>query len=131
MVNFVHHDLLQDFVIAIEGIVQPEKPHIEGKIATSFADQNIELLGKIADESTGRASLRYVAEFKLTHPGSDTDVHFTSEIFNNDQKVGAAAEATYLASRDRRNKVANIRTEIDKIRKQLSIQVMKKLNKLY
>ena len=107
----------------MEGIVKPEIPHMEGKITTSFADQRVEFMGKLADESTRSDGLRYVAESRLTHPGSNLDFHFTSELYNNANKMGGTAEVTYLTSRDRSNKVANIRAEIDKIREQLNIQV--------
>jgi hypothetical protein len=116
-----HPSLSKDLELSIEGIAKPELPHFEGKMTTSFANEKMEFMGKIADDSANHDGEHYVVEARLTHPGSDFDAHFTSEAYNNNKKVGGAAEVTYLM-RNRKSVVTNVRTEINKIRKELILQ---------
>lgn len=117
-----YHDvyLLQDVVFGVEGSMGDS---YNGKINLEYADQRFEFVGKVADESPSTQDTRYVAEAHLTHPASYLDVQFSSQLTNNDEKMGGNMEVKYMMTRDRQLKSNALRAEINKLRQELNMEV--------
>ena len=110
-------------VCTIDATIKPEIPHFEGHLSLLFADQTLEIHGRIADESDNIGEKRYVAEAHMTHPSSALDVQFTSRLTNNDETMGGDMELTYMMTEDRQRKSAALRAEINKLREEINIEV--------
>ena len=119
-----HQSFFQENILfAVEGSYRDA---YNGKINLEYADQKFEFVGKLADESPSSSNTRYVAEAHLTHPASYLDVQFTSQLTNNDEKMGGNMEVKYMMTRDRQLKTNALRAEINKLKEELNMEVSSK-----
>ena len=96
----------------------------EGKASVAYSDQRFEGKAKIADLSKS-GDIRYTTEWHLTHPGSFLDVEVKSDIGNSYKAASGNLEVNYMTTRDRSMKTMTLRSEINKIRDELDMQVNK------
>ncbi len=59
----------------------------------------------------------------MTHPGSFLDVTFKSEVGSSRQAVTGNMEVNYMTTRDKQMKTMSLRSEINKIRDELNMEV--------
>ena len=96
----------------------------DGKASLAYADQRFEGTAKILDKSKYNDA-RYSTEWHLTHPGSFLDVTFKSEVGSSSEAVTGNMEVNYMTTRDRQMKTMSLRSEINKIRDELNMEVRK------
>ena len=103
----------------------------DGKASLAYADQRFEGAVKFLDKSQ-YDDARYSTEWHLTHPGSFLDVTFKSEVGSSSQAVTGNMEVNYMTTRDRQIKTMSLRSEINKIRDELNMEVkIPKTRKLF
>jgi len=89
--------------------------------------KTVTLISKV--KSISRKSMNYSVEIGLSHPYTNIDVQMTSTVGNSDEKMTFGMESTYLTAR-RETKTMALMTEINKIKKQISVQMMNPLTKV-
>ena len=94
----------------------------DGKIELQYNKEVMTLTGRVADESISQGS-KYVASCGLAHPNSGLDYQFTSTVEDNSESSTVFMETKYLMASDRQYRIASLRSEINKIRKELSLEV--------
>ena len=94
----------------------------DGKIELQYNKEVMTFTGRVADESISQGS-KYVASCGLAHPNSGLDYQFTSTVEDNSESSTVFMETKYLMASDRQYRIASLRSEINKIRKELSLEV--------
>ena len=117
--------IFQPVVIGFEGKLG-NGALFDGKANLKFADQNMEVKAKIADLSRYNDH-RYTTEWHLTHPGSFLDVQLKTDVGNSAEAVSGNMEVNYMTTYDRQMKTMAIRSEINKLREELNMEVKKHL----
>jgi hypothetical protein len=93
------------------------------KTDLSFDRQAATLEGHLIDQSRRGYSMRYSGMLGLSHRNSFTDIKLSGDIFSEEQKLGGKLEGQYQMSASRQMKIATLRAEIDRIRKELTAEM--------
>ena len=109
---------LQDISVATRGTIDLATPVFDGSIAAVVENEHINFVGRIADESN-YSRKRYVATCHLTHPGTYTDFEYSSSLEKNSETVALSMQTSYKMTRDRSTRVMQLRTNINKLRKEI------------
>lgn len=94
----------------------------------NFDRQTVTLEGRLVDESRASNSLRYSGMLRLSHPNSLTDVKLGGTLYGDAEKVGGNVKGEYMTSRDRQMQTAELKAEINKIRKEITAELMTPLD---
>lgn len=89
----------------------------------NFDRQTLTLEGNLVDESRYGSSKRHSAMLRLYHPISFTDVKLSGTIYADAEKMGGNVKGEYQTSRDRQMQTAELRAEINKIRRELNAEL--------
>ncbi len=116
------HVYLQDAVLKIEGVMQPQPFKWDGSVNLQYSTQNFAFSGKLADESVGLNS-KYVAEMKASHPNSFLDFDFKSVAEDSRESVGGNMQVKYQTASNRQVKTLSLKTQVNKLRDEFSLEV--------
>jgi len=96
----------------------------------NYEDQRATLEGSLATETRDQDSTKYTGSLRLAHPRSLTDVKLNGEAYYGREKVGGNLAAQYQSAKDRQMKTATLRAEINRIRRELSTELVTPLSTL-
>lgn len=94
------------------------------KSTFSFDRQTATLEGSFSNDSRGPYATRYNGMVHLQHPNSQTDIKLSGMLYSDAQKLGGNIESQYKTSRDRQIKTSNLKAEIDRIRREISAELI-------
>jgi len=94
------------------------------KTTVNFDRQTATLEGSYSNESRGPENSRYSGMIRLQHQNSATDIKLSGLVYADPQKVGGNLETQYLTSRDRQMTTSTLKTEIDRIKRELSAELL-------
>merc|ERR1719495_1966550 len=92
------------------------------------ASKTLTLISKVKDISSSSSS-NYSVEMIVRHPFTNTDVQMTSNLGSSDRKMTVGVEASYLTMQ-RKTKTLALLGEINKLKKQISLQLLNPMNKI-
>jgi hypothetical protein len=95
--------------------------------ALNYEQQSMTLEGRLADESRP-GNPKYSGLLRLTHPNSMTDVQVSGDASSDGEKCAVNVKTQYQTTRDRQMQNAELRAEINRIRKELSIELSSPLD---
>lgn len=90
----------------------------------NFDRQTATLEGQYTNESRGPNEARYSSMIRLQHPNSMTDIKLSGQVYSDDYKLGGSLGSEYMTVRDRQIKSATLKAEIDRIKKELSVEFL-------
>lgn len=109
----------QDAVITTEGTWDVVNVVYDGRVEVQVSRDTASFTGRIAKESAGR----YMASARLSHPNSLTDFQFNGQFEDTPETVMGSIETKWMMSADREFRISSLRTEINKISKELTMNV--------
>jgi len=95
--------------------------------ALNYEQQSVTLEGRLLDESR-QGNPKYSGFLHLTHPNSMTDVQIGGEAYSDGEKCVLNLKSQYQTTRDRQMQNAELRAEINRIRKELSVELSSPLD---
>ena len=112
--------------IRVDGELMLDNGRIILESKTDFSYSNdarktVTLFSKVKDISEYNSN-NYSVEMGLKHPYTNIDVNLKSTLGSSDQKMTAGFEASYLTA-SRQTKNLQLLSEINKLKKQISLQV--------
>jgi len=96
-------------------------------IYSTDARKTLTLTSKV--KNTSRRNMNYTLEMGLSHPYTNIDLQMTSSLGNSNEKMTFGMETSYLTAQ-RQTKTLALMTEINKIKKQISVQMMNPLSNM-
>jgi hypothetical protein len=96
----------------------------------NYERQSATLEGRLVDESRSGYSARYTGSLRFAHPNSLTDVQLSGEAYSDAEKLGANLKGQYQTTRDRQMQTAELRSEINRIRREITAELTTPLDTL-
>ncbi|XP_046361600.2 uncharacterized protein LOC124138779 [Haliotis rufescens] len=119
----------KDIKVDTELTLNDGRTLFDGKTELSYSSDSrktLTLSSKVEDISYGYSNKNYSMTVAISHPYTDVDVSLTSNIGMSREKYTSGMNAKYLTARRERKNFA-LRGEINRIRKQLDLQMMSPL----
>ncbi|KAK7501815.1 hypothetical protein BaRGS_00006901, partial [Batillaria attramentaria] len=121
----------QELRVESEVAMNEGKTLLDATTALSYspdARKTLTLSSKLEDTTSAWTSgSNYSLSLSLTHPYTDLDISMTSHIGNTGDRYSAAVDTWYLTSRREKKNMA-LRGEIDRLRRQLSMEMVSPTN---
>jgi len=95
--------------------------------ALNYEQQSMTLDGRLADESRP-GNAKYSGFLRFKHPNSLTDVQVGGEAYSDSVKCGGNLKSSYQTTRDRQMQNAELRAEINRLRKEINVEMSSPLD---
>ncbi|XP_012938713.2 uncharacterized protein LOC101848113 [Aplysia californica] len=96
---------------------------------SSDARKTLTLTSKVQDISDYYSKYNYSVQLGVKHPYTNIDVQMNSHLGSSDERMTVGVETSYLTAR-RQTKNLALLAEINKIKKQISVQMTNPINKI-
>ncbi|XP_012935328.2 uncharacterized protein LOC101854071 [Aplysia californica] len=96
---------------------------------SSDASKTLTLTSKVQDISDYYSNYNYSVELGLSHPYTNIDLKMTSHLGSSDERMTVGVETSYLTAR-RQTKNLALLAEINKLKRQISVQMSNPMNKI-
>ncbi len=109
----------QDAKFTVEGTMDKSNMIYDGKIETELGRETLTFTGRVAKEGTGS----YSSSVRLSHPNTQTDIQFTGRVDDTRETLTGNMEFKWLMSTDQQFRISSLRTEINKLRREMNMDV--------
>ena len=86
--------------------------------------------GQLIDQSRRGENMHYSGKLRLAHETSNTDVLIGGHVYVDSEKLEGNVMGQYKGTRDRQMKIASLRTEINRIRRELTVELTSPIENL-
>ncbi|CAH1772638.1 unnamed protein product [Owenia fusiformis] len=119
----ITHPFLQEGVTVTSDLtLDKDNCNYLANVVVECDREKVEASGKLANTEAA-PNMNYTLQFGLKHPVSLLDIDMVGHVASVNDKLSTGASVSYLTTR-RQNKVVYLRGEIDKVKKELDLQLL-------